>query len=166
MKINLTNLFNGSEAEKAVSCTVDLSGVDYGSYNHINEPVIVEGRLFNKADVVYLDINLKYTFDGLCDRCAEAVQKDFSLNVKKIVVKNLQNEEDDDDYIIVDNQTLDIDELVNEEVSLNVPSKLLCKEDCKGLCMKCGTNLNVSKCDCKGDIDPRMEALLQLLDEE
>lgn len=166
MKIDLTNLFNGSQTELTVNHSVDLSDVDYGAFLSIKKPVKVSGRLFTKADVVYIDITLIYTIDGFCDRCAEAVKKDFSLNLSKTVVKNLQNNNNDDDYIVVENQTLDLDKLVNEEVSLNIPSKLLCRDDCKGLCMKCGTNLNVSKCDCKGDIDPRMEALLQLLDKE
>lgn len=95
----------------------------------------------------------------------EEIKKDFSFDINRIVVEALQNE-DNDDYIIVDNRELDLDELVNEEVSLSLPNKILCKEDCKGLCYKCGTNLNVKKCDCKDDIDPRMEALLQLLNEE
>ena len=78
----------------------------------------------------------------------------------------MQNENDDDDYIVVKNRVLDLQELVNEEVSLNLPTKILCSDDCKGLCPQCGANLNVSKCDCKKDVDPRLSALLQLLDEE
>ena len=82
------------------------------------------------------------------------------------VVEKLENEEDDDDYIVVSNRELDLDELVNEEVSLSLPNKILCKDDCKGLCPKCGANLNVKQCNCKKDVDPRMEALLQLLEDE
>ena len=46
-----------------------------------------------------------------------------------------------------------------------LPSKFLCDDDCKGLCPKCGANLNEGPCECKKDIDPRFEALLSLLDE-
>ncbi len=73
---------------------------------------------------------------------------------------------DFDDYIVVESGVLDLDELVEEEVQLFLPSKMLCSDDCKGLCAKCGKNLNLGKCDCKKDVDPRMAALLQLLDEE
>lgn len=166
MKIDLTNLFNGSELDKAVSHTVALSDLLYGTYCPIKEPVQVQGRIFSKADVIYLELDIAYTLNGFCDRCADEIKKDYSIRVEKILVQSLQNEYDDDNYIIIDNQILDLDELVNEEVSLNMPSKLLCSDDCKGLCPKCGTNLNVNKCDCKGDVDPRMAALLQLLDEE
>lgn len=165
MKINLINLLNGDQDSLSVDYQLDLSNLIYGTYKPITDPVSVKGRLYSKADVLYLNLEIKFTFYGVCDRCAEDIKKDFSITVNKIIVEELQNI-DNDDYIVVDNQLIDLDELVNEEVSLTLPSKMLCNDDCKGLCPKCGTNLNVNKCDCKGDIDPRMEALLQLLDNE
>lgn len=166
MKIDLAELFNGSKSEINIDTSFDMSDLVYGTYNPITDAVAVNGRLFSKADVVYLDINVSFAFYGICDRCADELKKDFSFNVKKIVVEELQNEDEDDDYIVVKNRTLDLKELVCEEVSLSLPTKILCKDDCKGLCAKCGANLNVSKCDCKKDVDPRLSALLQLLDEE
>lgn len=165
MKIDLTNLFNGNEEQIEIDHTVDMSDLIYSTYTPIRDGVSVKGRLFTKAEVVFLDIVISFVFNGFCDRCAEELTKDFSFVVKKIVVEQLQNEKDDDDYIVVKNRVLDLDELVNEEVSLNLPSKILCSEDCKGLCPQCGTNLNVSECNCKKDVDPRLSALLQLLDE-
>lgn len=165
MKIDLTDLFNGSVSKKDIDYRIDLSNLIYSTYNPIKNDVVVKGSIFSKADVVYLDIDIFFDFFGFCDRCAEDVKKDFKFKVKRIVVEKLENE-NDDDYIVVNNRELDLDELVSEEVSLSLPSKILCKDDCKGLCPKCGANLNVKKCDCKSDVDPRMSALLQLLDEE
>lgn len=166
MKIDLTELFNGSVDKKDIDYRLDLSNLTYSTYKPIKNDVVVKGSVFSKADVVYLDVDISFDFFGFCDRCAEDVKKNFDFKVKRIVVEKLENENDDDDYIVVKNRELDLDELVSEEVSLSLPSKILCKEDCKGLCPKCGANLNVKKCDCKSDVDPRMEALLQLLDEE
>lgn len=165
MKIDLTNLYNGSESERDINYSLDMRDLLYGTYFPIKEPVDISGRVYTKADVIYLNLKIEYTINGFCDRCADEVKVGYSIDIDKIIVQELQNE-DDDNYIIVDSQTLNLDELVYEEVSLSLPSKLLCSEDCKGLCQKCGTNLNVNKCDCKSDIDPRMEALLQLLNEE
>ena len=53
---------------------------------------------------------------------------------------------------------------MREELLLFFPTKMLCKPDCKGLCCKCGKNLNDGPCDCQKDVDPRLESLLQLLD--
>lgn len=165
MKIDLSGLFNGSKKQIDINQTFDLSDLTYSTYSPIKDGVKVSGKLFTKADVVYMDTNISFDFYGFCDRCAEDVKKSFSFDVSKIIVEELQNEKDDDDYIIVSNRTLDLEELVHEEVSLSLPTKILCKEDCKGLCPKCAANLNVSKCNCKKDVDPRMEALLQLLEE-
>ncbi|MDE5964157.1 MAG: DUF177 domain-containing protein [Eubacterium sp.] len=166
MKINLINLLNGERDSLSIDYTLDLSNLIYSSYNPIKEPVSIKGRLYSKADVLYLDLKIEFRFYGLCDRCTDEIEKDFTITVNKIIVEELQNIDNDDDYIVVDNQILDLDELVNEEISLSLPSKILCSDECKGLCPKCGTNLNVNKCDCKGDVDPRMAALLQLLDNE
>ena len=94
----------------------------------------------------------------------KAFKSIFSLN--KILVPQLENDVDYDDYIVVESGVLDLDELIQEEIQLFLPSKILCTEDCKGICQKCGANLNVNECNCKPDVDPRMSALLQLLDEE
>ncbi|MCC8073286.1 MAG: DUF177 domain-containing protein [Clostridiales bacterium] len=166
MKIDLTDLFNGSVEHKSIDYSMDLRNLIYSTYNPIKKDVEVKGDITSKADIVRLDLNIDFDFFGYCDRCADDVKKHFSVNVHRIIVENLQNEHDDDDYIIVKNRELDLDEFVNEEVSLSLPNKILCKEDCKGLCPQCGTNLNVNKCNCKKDVDPRMEVLLQLLDEQ
>lgn len=166
MRIDLNNLLSGVETKLDINYVLDLSNLIYSTYNPIKNGVNVVGRLYSKADVLYLDINISFDFFGFCDRCAEKVKKHFSFDVKRIVVEKLENEEDDDDYIVVSNRELDLDELVNEEVSLSLPNKILCKEDCKGLCPKCGANLNVKQCNCKKDVDPRMAALLQLLEDE
>ena len=54
---------------------------------------------------------------------------------------------------------LDVDRLIYNEILVNWPAKVLCKPDCKGICPKCGTNLNLETCDCEpGELDPRMAA--------
>ena len=59
---------------------------------------------------------------------------------------------------------LDLNELVYSEVIVSLPMKHLCKDDCKGICVKCGKNLNEGRCDCpEKEIDPRLSALAELL---
>lgn len=163
MKIDLTGLFNGSTEVIDIDCTVDLT--DFG-ISELNNEVKASGRVYSKADVVYFELDVDYIIKGQCDRCAEDVIKNERISIRRILVESLQNETDDDDYIVIDNHELDLDGLICEEIVLNLPRKLLCREDCKGLCAECGANLNVSKCDCKKEVDPRMSALLQLLEED
>lgn len=166
MKIDLTNLFNGSNESISVDYSLNLKNLSYSSYQPLQKDVEVKGSVYQKADVVYLDISVSFEFFGVCDRCAEDIKKDYCFSLNKILVPSMESDADFDDYIVVENGILNLDELVEEEIQLFLPSKMLCSEDCKGLCAKCGKNLNLGKCDCKKDIDPRMEALLQLLDEE
>ena len=67
MKIDLTNLFNGSKNEISVNHSFDMSDLIYSSYAPIKDAVTVKGMLFSKADVVYLDINIAFTFNGFCN---------------------------------------------------------------------------------------------------
>lgn len=167
MQIDLTNLFNASSEVIKVDYNVPLADFEYSSYKPLINGADVSGRAYCKADVVYLDLSISFDFVGVCDRCADEVKKRYSLDINKIVVPRLENENDDfDDYLVVENNLLDLDDLVYQEIQLFLPSKMLCKEDCKGLCSKCGKNLNFEKCSCKKEVDPRMEALLQLLDED
>ena len=166
MKIDLTNLFNGSNEAVSIDYTLDLSDLSYGIYNPIDDGADIKGSVYEKADVVYLDISVSFVFNGVCDRCADEITKKMSFSLNKILVPSLANDVDYDNYIVIENGILDLDELIKEEVQLFLPSKMLCKDDCKGLCYKCGKNLNYGKCSCKKEVDPRMAALLQLLDEE
>jgi uncharacterized protein len=167
MQLDFTNLFNSSSEVINVDYNVPLNDFEYSSYKPLTNGADVKGRAYCKADVVYMDLSVNFNFVGICDRCAGDVKKHYSFELNKIVVPKLENENDDyDDYIVVENNVLDLDDLIYQEIQLFLPTKMLCKEDCKGLCPKCGKNLNYEKCDCKKDVDPRMEALLQLLDED
>ena len=64
---------------------------------------------------------------------------------------------------VFDGKGIDVDEVVKEQILLAVPTRMLCREDCKGICPECGTDLNKGECACKkDDIDPRWAALKNL----
>ena len=65
-----------------------------------------------------------------------------------------------DEQFYIEGYNLDVDQLVGNELTLNLPMKVLCREDCKGICSRCGTNLNRGTCDCAGmSLDPRMSVI-------
>ncbi|MEG2372051.1 MAG: DUF177 domain-containing protein, partial [Hydrogenoanaerobacterium sp.] len=75
------------------------------------------------------------------------------------------NDDSNDDFIVVPSLKLDLDELALSDVILELPSKVLCKESCKGLCPICGVNLNEESCTCtQKRIDPRLEILSKFLE--
>ena len=167
MNIDVSGLLNGGSKPIKFSYTLNLEDLVYSTYNPVKKGAKIKGSVYEKAGVVYLDADISFKFFGFCDRCAEEIVKDMGFKLSKILVSKLANDADADfdDYVVVSNGVLELDNLVTEEIQLFLPSKMLCKPDCKGLCYKCGKNLNFGDCDCKKDVDPRMEALLQLLDE-
>ena len=81
-----------------------------------------------------------------------------------VLVSELANEDSEDEWVFpLEADTADLDDIVRTIFVLNMDSKLLCKEDCAGLCCKCGKNLNEGPCTCQKELDPRFAALKQLL---
>lgn len=114
-----------------------------------------------------------------CDRCLEDTAVDVIFDVHTDVdmkeigpFDELSEEELEAEQERLENQTfvegyqLDTDQLIIQELMLRVPAKVLCREDCKGICYQCGKNLNYGACDCKDEPkDPRMAAILDLFNE-
>ena len=167
MQIDFTKLFNFDNEIVSINEHIVFDDFEYSTYKPLKNGVDVKGRAYCKADVVYLDLNIRFDFFGVCDRCAEDFEREYSFDVNKVVVEKLDNDDDDfDDFVVADNSKLDLDDFVYQEIQLFLPQKMLCSDDCKGICQKCGRNLNEGPCDCKKDVDPRMAALLELLDEQ
>ena len=96
------------------------------------------------------------------DRCLEDVENTFHITIDRSVNPNTESDgiEDVDELSFIDGYMLDVDKLIIDEIVVALPTKVLCKEDCKGLCSVCGTNLNYHSCDChKESLDPRMAAI-------
>ena len=85
--------------------------------------------------------------------------------VDSLLAETLEDEENDE-ILLLDNGTVDLDEVFTTALVLAMDSKHVCSEDCKGLCATCGADLNEGPCGCKPEIDPRFAALAQLLDSE
>lgn len=109
-----------------------------------------------------------------CSRCLKNFPKDIAanLNVMYRPLEELEGEdkhevkEDELDIGFYRNDELDLQELMTEQVILSVPMKPLCSESCRGICPKCGADLNVSECGCEAkEPDPRLAVLKKLLDD-
>ena len=141
----------------------DLSDVDFGGVCPAVRPVLVAGQVRNIAGMLRLQLEADTTLSCVCDRCAATFDKPFHLSLEYLLAEELEGEENDD-ILLLDNGTIDLAELVREAFILNMDTKTLCREDCKGLCPGCGANLNEEACRCKKEIDPRLAALAKLLE--
>jgi len=162
MVINLRQLFELVDEREEVCFDLDLKDYELFNGKPFITPVVVRGLLKNVAGIVTLDYSASFTMLLSCDRCLKEFKRDFSESFSHILVNHLES--DDDDFILVEDMSLDLDELVVSDVVLTLPSKILCSEDCKGLCPQCGKDLNQGSCECtesKGD--PRFDVLNQLL---
>ena len=146
----------------------DTSSFLYGV--RFPSPMKVYGDITNTAGYMKMTLSLSVDYETLCARCLSDISGEFTLDLEKTVApRNLLeglDEDKIDDYAIVENGFLDMDELIYEQLELEFPSRFLCREDCRGLCQRCGKNLNLGKCDCpEKEIDPRFAPLQKLLDE-
>ena len=144
--------------------SLDLSRMEFGGSTPLTEPVCAVGQVRNTAGVLVMTGELTTRLHGNCDRCAKPVERDFAVDLEAVLVTELENEDYDDPWTFeLEGDQADLDDILTTAVVLNMDSKLLCNEDCKGLCSKCGADLNSGPCSCKPEIDPRMAVLQQLL---
>ncbi|HBA93910.1 MAG TPA: nucleic acid-binding protein [Ruminococcaceae bacterium] len=164
MQLDFTNLLNSLNEVINIDYVMNADDFMYDTYKPLKNGVSIKGRAYQKVGVVYLELDVKFDFFGVCDRCMDDLEKNYEFSLSKIIVNKMENDNDDyDDYIVLDNNVLELDDLINEEIQLFLPAKMLCKEECKGLCQSCGKNLNYEKCECVKEVDPRLAVLSDLL---
>ncbi|MBQ1537549.1 MAG: DUF177 domain-containing protein [Ruminococcus sp.] len=115
-------------------------------------PLEIRGAVKSRSGVVTLDYAVKTTLSQQCDRCLKAFDREYGYEFSHTLVRELANDSDEDeyeDYIVCPDNTLDIAELALSELKLSLPSKILCNEDCLGLCPVCGQDLNEGDCECE-----------------
>ena len=165
MKLGLSKIIETPGASVPFSTSVDLSDLCYGVSYPVSEPVEAEGQVRNTAGVLVMTGSIRTTIHGICDRCATEFDQDIDFPIDVVLVTELANEENEDEWVFpLEGDSADLDDIVRTVFVLNLDSKLLCKEDCKGLCHRCGKNLNEGPCSCQKELDPRFAALKQLLE--
>ena len=165
MLLGLSKIIDCPGASLPFNVSVDLSDLCYGVSYPVSEPVTAHGTVRNTAGVLMMDGELTTTIHGLCDRCASPFDREIRFPIHAVLVTELADEENEDEWVFpLEGDSADLDDIVRTVFVLNLDSKLLCKEDCRGLCPRCGKNLNDGPCNCQKELDPRFAALKQLLE--
>lgn len=162
MRLNLREVVSSPGNSAQFDFKLDLTDMDFGNAR-CAEPIDVSGVVSNNAGILKLDVHMQYTLNCLCSRCAI----DFSRVENKAaeaLLADSPEDRDDPDYFPLEGDEIDLDEVVTTLFVLDMDSKFLCKEDCKGMCPRCGKNLNEGSCTCRKAVDPRLAVLEQLLD--
>jgi len=135
----------------------------------------VEGRVHRSGHEVRLQGKLSAQAEVDCDRCLKtvAIPVETSFDVAYVPVEDYKRseaaelQEEDLSLSVFDGETIDVDELVREQLLLALPARALCGEECKGLCPTCGADRNTNPCDCHStEIDPRWAALKAVMGDE
>lgn len=165
MLLSLAKIIDRPGGTVPFTAELDLHDLAFGGCNPVTEPVLAFGEVKNTAGVLQLTGTAQTTLHGVCDRCATEFERPVSFPVHAVLVSELANDNGDEDIwtFLLDGNDADLDDILTTAFVLNMDSKLLCREDCKGLCCRCGKNLNIGPCDCQPEIDPRFAVLQQLL---
>lgn len=147
MVIDLRRLFEDPGERQELDGEISRERLDEITGYEFVPPVILKGVLESRAGIVTLKYNIQARLNAQCGRCLGRFIKDFSFDFEHIIVRELFGE-DTGDYVVAEGDRVDMDELGVSDLLPEMPAKLLCREDCKGLCPKCGADLNKSDCGC------------------
>lgn len=165
MLLDLSTLKDRPGSSVPFQLDLDLHELEFGGSRPVTEPVHAEGEVRNTAGVFVLSGTVGTTLHGVCDRCAADVVRRVEYPLHAVFANELANDDGEEDIwlFLLENGCADLDDVVTTAFVLSMDSKLLCKDDCKGLCCRCGKDLNDGPCDCQPEIDPRLAVLRQLL---
>ncbi|MBR0575461.1 DUF177 domain-containing protein [Proteiniclasticum sp. BAD-10] len=124
----------------------------------IVEPIAVRGQVTVSQGIADVKLSVKTRMRYTCSRCLDIFEEDFELEIDEKVSKDEQ--EDENIITLEEGDVLDLRDVVLNNIYSALPLKVLCKEECKGLCQDCGFNLNHGTCECAHEeLDPRFSAL-------
>ena len=169
MRIELANLENG-KAEFSATYGADQLELE-DERVRLAAPVSIEGRIKRSGAEVIVSGHINGELFINCDRCLKPLEmplnNDFELDYVTgsdyEALHDVELTEEQMAISVFDGVGIDIDEIVKEQVLLAVPARLLCREDCKGICPVCGSDRNTTDCNCEtSSSDPRWDALRSL----
>lgn len=166
MQIRLQELATKPGCRAQFDYTIDLSKEEVGFEFPFQHPVRLEGEVSDDAGAITLSATAYARVTTRCARCGKPVEYDKETDVEFLLVKELENDDEDrDDLYLVESDAVELDDIIIPELILDMEMAVVCDEDCKGLCPKCGQNLNEGQCGCvTREIDPRLAVLQKFLD--
>ena len=149
----------------------DVWGEDHWNGDTISYvgPVSFSGTYMLADETVIVRGIARAQIESPCARCLTATETELEAEVSEAFIRDMgQEREADDDQYMYSGHVLELDEAVRTALLLEMPSRVLCKEDCRGLCDQCGANLNINECSCQKDLTHRnpFSALASLLNED
>lgn len=165
MIINLADVFTSEGKDRRESILFEPEQISHmGNFYKIREksPINLSFANIGKGKILIRG-EMRLVLEIPCDRCLQMVDVPLELKFEQeIFAPDLNgqagNQDEQEDFML--GNELDVEAFVNSEILINMPVKVLCKPDCKGICKQCGHNLNEGECGCDTFVpDPRMAAI-------
>lgn len=163
MVFNVFDLIKGKTEVIPFDFTVNDRVVERGDFSIIlKSPMNLSGNIYYDGEMINVKGGIQTTIEAQCSRCLNPFDYKLSIDFDEDFSKL---DSDEEFYPIVDN-SIDLRDMVIDNIILAIPFKVLCSDDCKGLCPECGCNLNEGNCNCAKDTgDPRLAILKDLFKE-
>lgn len=145
-------------------CELDAERLRVPALEAFYGPVTAQGTVKNTAGILELVCDVDADAAVRCDRCGTVFRRRMTPRFTAVLQADAEDV-DSEDVFPLEGDGVDAADVAETCFILSMDQKFLCREDCRGLCPTCGKNLNDGPCGCKKQIDPRMAALGQLLDD-
>lgn len=167
MRLNLHDIIAVPGKSVSFDYAPDLSNAaSGGAIKSIAAPARAVGSVGNTAGVLEFWASVDVELICVCARCLKEFPYHVHREISATLSEDVQDADNESEYYPLDGDCVDVDEIIVTDFVLNMEERLLCREDCRGLCERCGADLSEGPCSCKTQIDPRLAALGQLLDDK
>ena len=164
MRLDLHKIIEVPGERVAFTDRPEVSDLYFEGVTGYSRPLEAKGEVVNRAGVLHMEAELSAEMECVCARCLKEFRMPYFLKTEAILSAEEPENEDSDIYLL-DGDFINTDEVLVTAFVLSQEQRVLCSEDCKGLCPQCGKNLNDGPCECRAETDPRLAVLGQLLEE-
>ncbi len=164
--INVKSLLNFEEPSKKVSFSEKMDPIEfYGDEISFSSNFKVEVEIKRISKGLELTGSGEAKVNLSCSRCLKKTPYLLNFEIDEIFIERKMEEfvPRDSDFFFIEKESIDLYPMLRQLIIVNLPMKFLCREDCRGICPRCGTDLNEGDCDClQGEVDVRWEPLKKL----
>lgn len=158
MKIDISDIIKTDGASHQIDFNGNIEGLGRYADITIDGPICLNAVLTNTGGILRLEGTLKTHFTGECSMCLTDAGADLDLKIRESIVDAKAG--DDTESYTYEGKLVDLDKIIRDNIILNLPMKLLCRQTCKGVCPVCGGNRNEVSCSCsREETNSQMEAL-------
>ncbi len=164
MIIDLSEIIRDVDSKITLDSGIEVENTSFmGEEFKFLKPLHITGQITNNTKSLELNAKVTGEVEVQCARCRKAMTVPVNFDISEVIIQD-NGEDLDEDVLVIEGEELDLDDVIINNFLMNVDGKYLCSEDCKGLCPKCGHDLNLGECSCDNDyIDPRWEKLAEIM---